>query len=204
LTPVVEIAERLNKEFGVRIESRDLGYSPRGRKILGACQFKPRAIFLDTTLDPSSTRYRFTFAHEIGHLILHRKLRLNPAELDIAVNEIRDEPIHFYFGRRRARSPREWLEWQANVFASALLMPKATLKTAVLEKQQAMGTRRLGTIHVDNQPTNVVDYFEITNHLMAIYQVSRMALHIRLKHLRILEDRRRFNPQHITTLLREE
>jgi hypothetical protein len=204
LTPVAEIAERMKKEFDVRIEVKNLGFSARGRKILGACQFSPRAIQLDALLDPNGPRYRFTFAHEIGHLILHRKLKLDPYELDIAVNEIVDEPVHFYFGRKPVLTGRDRLEWQANAFASALLMPRATVKAAVVMKQQELGIRRLGTIYVDNQPRNMLDYIEVRRDLVEIYQVSNTALRIRLKQLQILEDRRRFSPQHISTLLRED
>jgi len=55
-------------------------------------------------------RQRFTIAHEIGHIVLHHK---------IGEGEFRDVD---YRGKNNQYDAREW---EANAFASALLMPKA-------------------------------------------------------------------------------
>lgn len=193
LTPVAEIAERLKIEHDLQINlDYDLGNSERGKKIFGMCQFRPNIIYIDRNLDPNGPRFRFTLAHELGHLVLHRKLFFDPAELDIPQNQIPDDRTHLLSGRRKNMTPRDWLEWQANAFASAILMPRRTLKAAVLELQTRLAIRRPGIIFVDDQPTNVVAYQTVISELKDVYQVSRTALEIRLKDLEILYDRRTF------------
>jgi Zn-dependent peptidase ImmA (M78 family) len=204
LTPVAEIVEKLVKEHGVQFQADcDLGVSERGLKVLGMCQFRPRIIYLDRSLDPNGPQFRFTLAHELGHLVLHRNLWLNPSELDMPMNQVRDDRSHVYIGSRRAiRTARDRLEFQANAFAASLLMPRNTLTQAVSDIQGKLGIRRSGRIFVDSQPTNFIDYLKVTNELVEIYRVSRTALVIRLKNLNLLEDQRVELPMRIGRLLR--
>ena len=67
-------------------------------------------------LSPYTTPLRdnFTIAHELGHVILHYSHRRD---------ELADSlPLHF------ARYGTDPLEWQANRFAAALLMPKEDVR----------------------------------------------------------------------------
>src|SRR5688572_17716487 len=92
LTPVVEIAQRISSEFKVRLVlSQPLGTTQSGGKILGSCHFSTRTIAVDPSLLANTARFNFTLAHELGHLILHRKLRLNYGELDTPVEHIQDD-----------------------------------------------------------------------------------------------------------------
>ena len=54
----------------------DLGTSEGGRKILGRFYISTRTVVIDASLEVDSPRWRFTVAHEIGHLVLHRSMRL--------------------------------------------------------------------------------------------------------------------------------
>jgi Zn-dependent peptidase ImmA (M78 family) len=61
------------------------------------------------------TRYRFTLAHEIGHIVLHREYYKKHRWTSIdewkrAMDEIDNEAWR-------------WMEWHANVFAALVLMP---------------------------------------------------------------------------------
>lgn len=203
LTPVAEIAEKLVQECNVQVQRDfDLGYSKRGRKILGMCQFRPHIIYIDRHLDPFGPRYRFTLAHELGHLILHRKLWLDPAELEMPMNQIHDDRSHVFGARRPVKTARDRLEWQANAFAAALLMPRNTVIKAVFAIQARLGVRRGGRVYLDDQSTNIVDCMKLLYELADIYQVSRTALEFRLKDLRILHDHRNLQPSHISRLFR--
>ena len=84
-------------------------------------------------------RFLFTLAHEIGHWILHRKHFFIDEQqqniFDLLENESRDnfiicvkrnESAMLYV---RKKTPEEWIEWQADNFASSLLMPKDIFKT---------------------------------------------------------------------------
>ncbi|MBM4030667.1 MAG: ImmA/IrrE family metallo-endopeptidase [Planctomycetes bacterium] len=70
-------------------------------------------------------RYRFTIAHEIGHLVLHRDL-YQGRDFDSVgswktfINSIPDE-VH------------GWYEWQAHAFAGLVLVPERRLRAAMME-----------------------------------------------------------------------
>lgn len=83
--------------------------------VLGKCLFRPVArIEIAEKLD--RLRRRFVLAHELGHYALHRKLRvLRRDYVSDDEESIGDVPA------------KRWMEWQANRFASALLMPQETI-----------------------------------------------------------------------------
>lgn len=84
-------------------------------------------------------RFLFTLAHEIGHWILHRKhffideqqqsifhLLEDENRDNFIICVKRNESAMLYV---RKKTPEEWIEWQADNFASSLLMPKDIFKT---------------------------------------------------------------------------
>jgi len=66
-----------------------------------------------------SNRYRFTLAHEIGHMILHRYLykQFEFDTIDEWIKAIENIPL----------KQREMVEWQANEFAGLILIPWSAL-----------------------------------------------------------------------------
>jgi Zn-dependent peptidase ImmA (M78 family) len=91
----------------------------RARLLLDGCTSKDfQSIFIDAELynDPRlETRYRFTLAHEVGHLVLHRQILekvswSSPEEYKI-------------FEDRLSEAERSKFEWQAYEFAGLLLVP---------------------------------------------------------------------------------
>ncbi|AZQ84151.1 ImmA/IrrE family metallo-endopeptidase [Colwellia sp. Arc7-635] len=119
LSPICDYLSKFsNVEF---IYDEDLGENVHGNKILGKLSIDSKAIFISNTLELNSPRWRFTLAHELGHFLLHRKLLLSKPNsyLVDSENSISWENIE--------KSDNSRLEWQANSFASSLLLPKATL-----------------------------------------------------------------------------
>nr|WP_194305898.1 ImmA/IrrE family metallo-endopeptidase [Dietzia sp. B19] len=98
--------------FGGKIEYRDGGEALHVRSPADFTIFLPRFT--------SVARDRFTIAHELGHYFLHYRLP-----------ELNDE-------RGYGRGSRNRAETEANVFASALLMPSAEFaeKWNSLEKDE--------------------------------------------------------------------
>ena len=167
------------------------GTKSKGQPVLGACYFSPQlAIFIDPSLAVDGPRFRFTLAHELGHLTLHRALSLDFTSLDASPSGILDGRYDLRMGRRRLESPRDWLEWQANSYAASLLMPRATFVGEVSRVQGNAEMRRAGQIYVDNQPDNIAAYNELFMRLAFVFQTSRTAVRIRLTELSILKDRR--------------
>ena len=68
-------------------------------------------------------RRRFTVAHEIGHIVLHLPALMAQANHQIPLFAVPQAPIQ-----------DDRLEFQANYFAAALLMPRAPLRTAFGER----------------------------------------------------------------------
>lgn len=107
----------------------------------------------------ASVRQRFTVAHELGHLVLHKGKRL---VVDRAVR------VNFRDSVSSLATDRE--EMEANAFAAGLLMPSATL-TDELHR----------VVRGRNRSDN-----EVVDVLAGKFQVSRSAMEFRLINLGML------------------
>jgi Zn-dependent peptidase ImmA (M78 family) len=81
-------------------------------------------IYLDENVhDYQEARFRFTLAHEIGHLMLHKNMYKDlsfssPEEWKSIQLRMKDDA-------------RQWFEWQANCFAGLVLVPRDELVDSV-------------------------------------------------------------------------
>lgn len=98
-----------------------IGFDP---DILGAIFFDQKRIVIDESLDPDANpakegRYRYTAAHEVGHWRLHRGLfGKDPAQTSLL------EPNAVPSVVCRTSQTKERIEFQADLYASCLLMPR--------------------------------------------------------------------------------
>jgi Zn-dependent peptidase ImmA (M78 family) len=84
-------------------------------------------------------------------------------------------------------SPGDWLEWQANRFAGALLMPRMTVKRALVGTQMHLGIRRgIGTVWVDWRHKARGDLNRMSIELGTLYRVPKAVVIVRLRHLDLL------------------
>lgn len=91
--------------------------------------------------DKHYRRVRFSMAHELGHIVLHREfLNSNPYET-----------IEEWLQILLKDNDREYgiLEFQANVFAGAILVPEAPLLKAVEEGKKQYELARLFNVSED-------------------------------------------------------
>ena len=182
------IINTLMGECQVRfVFKEDLGHTADGAKIRGRIALRDRVIWIDRSLDPESDlhRLRFTIAHELGHLALHRHRAIkNYSAIDDT-----DEQLRMQFDH--AGSSRQIVEWQANRYASALLMPRYTSAMALVAFHQENDVHRnCGIVFLDNSRTNRRLYAEALKHLSLVFHVSRTVVRIRLEELSLLIDRR--------------
>ena len=108
--------------------------------ILGAIFFDHKRIVIDESLDPDANpakegRYRYTAAHEVGHWRLHRGLfGKNPAQTSLL------EPNPVPSVVCRTSQAKERIEFQADLYASCVLMPRklvfATWDAAFPDRKQ--------------------------------------------------------------------
>lgn len=112
-TPLDEITEF---SFGLDYEVKDLG-SP---EVFGCIDIEGKKVSINSFLDPHDHpemmgRYNYTLAHELGHWELHREYIIGP---DL------NTPNQSGVILCRTRDRKEPVEFQADRFASYLLMPK--------------------------------------------------------------------------------
>lgn len=151
-------------------------------EILGRILFNPLEITIYAYAGENEARERFTLAHELGHHFLGHSRYLR-AEYCQERDFQSDDPSLALEDIRR-------LEWQANHFASCLLLPRAPLLKdfLVLAEKHSLVDRGFGLLYVDEQGCNQKIYLWITDFLKQKYRVSRAALDARLRDLGLLKD----------------
>lgn len=193
------LCDYLSGEHGVSFDfDEDLGVDSKGVEILGKISTSPLGIQVSKRLGENTPRWRFTVAHELGHLALHR-------HLDIASLVGPHFETHESVGRGSLRyepTPIGRLEWQANAFASCLLMRREHVFRAVLAHLRKHEVRSYahGVVFVDDQPCNLHPYLDLLSTMSQAFRVSKEAVSLRLARLNILNDQRRGN--YISDLLR--
>lgn len=178
--PLGQICEYLSKENGLKVKYKK---NERNNNVLGQITFKPLEIIIYAKSGKKAYSERFTLAHELGHyFLMHSKYMAgehcqetnidldNP--LDIGIKDIMR------------------MEWQANAFASCLLLPQKPFVTDFIDMATAMELRNkgFGVLYLDNQPCNLNHYYKITDFLKQKYNVSRSVIKIRLKKLGLLKE----------------
>ena len=157
ITKITIPVERVAKKLGAKIR-----YSPMDNEDLSGMVFIKDGIpIIGINSLHHPNRQRFTIAHEIGHLVLHRKIIENGVHVDTT-----------FFGLKRDQKSIEvndTLEIEANNFASELLIP-ADLIEGVIDSL-------VGDQVID------IETSEILEQLATKFKVSRDAMQYRLMRL---------------------
>jgi Zn-dependent peptidase ImmA (M78 family) len=176
-----EICRWQRDECGLSVK-----YEPSrpGNPVLGTMSGAPIEICLYSN-SPESGRSRFTLAHELGHLLMRHNLYMS-SERTYESDLQSDSYAVIEFGDLRR------MEWQANAFASCLLLPIDSFVRRFYAIAQArdLYDRGFGMLYVDHQPVNMSNFLAVTSYLSEAFNVSREATIIRLKQLGYLNDAR--------------
>lgn len=171
-------------------------------------------------------RYRFTFAHELGHGVLHRMVLKQPqadqyqeylslfyedyaspadrkkaGANEEALGENKSTApgaIHMFrcsfFNRAIDNKPQsqwedeDWLEWQADAFSSAILMPSAMVKTVAEETGRLIkDSNDLQWKSYDGIDQQITRAERIGDEISRVFGVSKAAAHVRMKQLGIAD-----------------
>jgi Zn-dependent peptidase ImmA (M78 family) len=186
-TPVLDILERLKERTNLQYGFADLGLKGTA-KILGKVRVSTGTLLLDNSLTtPERERqFRFTAAHEIGHWVLHRHRPIKFTD----DSKVPDDDEAFIDNedslcRLECTSARDWVEYQANVFAASLVMPRFTLVEAVVRVQQEIGiTKNFGLIFTT--PHTAWDYVQTITGLAHRFQVSKESVEVRVRTLNVV------------------
>src|SRR5262245_56776588 len=109
-TPLAEIASKFAEVFRFRfVFDNDLGTSEAGRKILGKFSIGTRAIYIDRSMEVDTPRWRFTLAHEFGHLVLHRTMLLASSGVVTRGGDISDTENEIDVPELQPQRPKDWM-----------------------------------------------------------------------------------------------
>ncbi|WP_316173359.1 MULTISPECIES: ImmA/IrrE family metallo-endopeptidase [unclassified Bradyrhizobium] len=115
--------DRIAKVLGVRIE-----YSPFDDELSGMAFMRDGKPVIGVNSSHHPNRQRFTIAHELGHIVLHR------AKLEATV--LIDKGRNFIPRDSISAEGIDHLEMQANAFASELLMPDRLVRQLLAESSR--------------------------------------------------------------------
>lgn len=110
--PIKEIANKLNVQL--------IPHDSKGN-FSGLLLIQDDIVIIGYNPFESEVRQRFTFAHELGHYILHKERN------DIFI----DKKFKVLFRDERATTGEYKIEQEANAFAAALLMPELQVKEKI-------------------------------------------------------------------------
>jgi hypothetical protein len=115
----------------------------------------------------------------------------------------REQPS--YSCREPASPNYQRLEYQANVFSSALILPELhfLFKIGEFRREHDIRYRGHGFVFVDDQTQNLNEYHGLLGSLSTHFAVSKEVIEIRLKNLKMLTDKRtRQQPTFASDLLK--
>jgi len=178
--PLDDICSILTEEHGLKvIETLNL---PNG--VLGKITFNPLEIYILKDHE-NQARKRFTLAHELGHLLLgHSKYMSGETCLESSLDSEKQIDVGIKDIMR--------MEWQANQFASYLLLPTSNFiqNFKSIAARNRISDRGFGVLYLDDQKCNQDAFYNVTSPLMTSYKVSRQVIKIRLKKLGLINEPR--------------
>ncbi len=187
-TPLIEITKYLKDEKSISVEYSTLKDN-FGNNVLGYFDLLKQRIIINNSIIDTS-QFPFVLAHEIGHCVLHSNLKINQT----IYNNFKDVHFNFFQQSYILKNDKNWIEWQANCFASCLLMPKNSIILRLITIQKALGISKQGSIFLDNQNCNKKDYMEIVNYLSNFFGVGKISIEYRLNDLGlILRPKKEYN-----------
>lgn len=128
VTLPIPVEDWIEGPLGIQLGYTDL--SRLGDQVLGAAFCEEREILIDEQVLTHEGRCRFTCAHELGHLIMHRRVRrqFHDTKADVTLSS-------------------DKYERQADRFAAAFLMPLPQLERVIVRSFDERQLKRATCMH---------------------------------------------------------
>lgn len=197
LPRIGEIFQKLNDVFDLTISHENIiEKDEQERVIISKCSFLEKKITIDKSII-NSNRYNFILAHELGHFFLHNKVQIKQDTYE----KLDDSRQSFILDRYLLENERNWMEWQANQFATSFLMPREPFYFQFSKFQDQIGLRPGAQLYVDRQKCNQDSLHRIASYLSILFQVSKTSIIYRLNSLNLLKEES--NMKHLSQIIRE-
>jgi Zn-dependent peptidase ImmA (M78 family) len=180
--------DRVTIETLVNYTNESLGFKVKNTQApneLGSIDSENKIIRVNHSLY-STRRYKFVLAHEIGHCILHDGLVFN----DEVLYTMSDSEYNFRTDRYTLKNDKNWIEWQANYFATCLTMPKYYTIARLFYYQQTLGLRE-GNLYIDDDIVNIKSFAKILDLLSFHFELSKSSIINRIKELEMFTNKSR-------------
>ncbi|MGI6139123.1 MAG: ImmA/IrrE family metallo-endopeptidase [Candidatus Hydrogenedentales bacterium] len=174
--------------LGLTLELDDLSKRLGAQDILGATWIQSKTVVIDQSLEPSENpamegRFNFTLAHEAGHWVMHAHQIADIPE-QATLFDISTAPSIVC----RSSQRKESMEWQADRFASYLLMPEDRIMNFWREIRggldQYMAFEEIEAIKAQSEyPIPVT---QVAKDMAEHFRVSGQAMQIRLEGLKLI------------------
>lgn len=175
-----KLRELIHDVYGAKVVvNQNLGLH-NNQPVLGHLTLEPPVIALSRQLNDDVCRMRFTLAHEVGHLILHRD---DLVEFVDAISDFDRSLGQVDFSDETLNRS---LEAQANIFASRLLLPTEPLLEDVAKYFREQNLHK-PYIYWDHQPVNQSLAYGLLSSLKSKYLASMEASRIRLTQLGLIK-----------------
>lgn len=189
ICPPIPVEDIIERYLGLSLSFEDLETKLNMEDVLGATFVKSKRIYINERLleDRNEGRMIFTCAHEAGHWVLHRHM-IEQAQRSSAGAEA------IVCRTRNSRIP---IEWQADYFASCLLMPEQEMRRAFSQVWHGnemvienVGSRLGGTgICVDPCVRSWPLIADAVREAGGFTNVSKEAMIIRLRELGLVQNK---------------
>lgn len=137
-----------------------------------------KTVVLDEFLyEYEPERLLFTEGHELGHWLLHQEYYTQKNEIAARTQTFREEKTCF-----QGKSPLAWTEWQADCFASCLLLPREPVREIVRNYLNEHSLQWKQLVNFQN-PMMRSHFIEVSVKLGHTMGVSRDCARIRLEKL---------------------
>jgi Zn-dependent peptidase ImmA (M78 family) len=179
----IDIESIVEKTLGYEFVFDDLSKRFNAPNILGAINGDERVVYIDEALAEDSKqegRFRYTIAHEIGHAVIHVLKPSDGVQLTLLGM---DKPTSIFCREQDFQVSEKLnpIEFQANYFASCLLMPRYHVLEAIKQFYRSKEIQRYAFNMLDAVPE-----------LAKQFGVSRQAMQYRVEEFKNHEEELKF------------